>query len=424
MLGKAPVRVTLIDRKNHHTFQPLLYQVATAGLSPGEIAMPIRAILGGHKNTEVLLGEVTGVDLDMRRVLLEDSSVQYDYLILATGATHAYFGNDQWAPYAPGLKTLEDATEIRRRILLAFELAEREVRLDNRHGPLNIVIVGGGPTGVELAGAIVEIARGALAKDFRWINPADARVILVEAAPRVLTTYPEDLSHSAEKQLRDLGVEVMLNAKVTDVGPDYIQIGSQRLSAKVILWGAGVSASPLGKKLGVPLDRAGRVIVDLDLTIPEHPEVFVVGDLASAKFDNDKPVPGVAPAAIQMGEFAARSIINDLKGDNRKPFEYRDKGSLATIGRSAAVAQFGKKHMSGFVAWLAWLFIHIFFLIGFKNRIFVFWEWAWSYFTYQRTTRLITGNTDEVAPRARFGTPSSELPVHELSPERRDRKVV
>ncbi|HWR37091.1 MAG TPA: NAD(P)/FAD-dependent oxidoreductase [Clostridia bacterium] len=424
-LAKASVRITLLDRKNHHTFQPLLYQVATAGLSPGEIAAPIRSILQKHGNVEVLLGEVIGFDLDHQQVTLQDGGIDYDCLIVAAGATHAYFGHDEWAPYAPGLKTLEDATEIRRRVLLAFELAERRARLQHKQEQLNIVVVGGGPTGVELAGALVEIARRALASDFRSINPALARIILVEAAPRILSTYPEDLSRSAEDQLRSLGVEVRTNAMVTGVGPDHIQLGKEHLPAAVTLWGAGVAASPLGRQLAVaasvggrtsvPLDRAGRVIVGPDLTLPGHPEVFVVGDLASARYANEKPVPGVAPAAIQMGEFAAQCIINDLRGRPRAVFDYRDKGSLATIGRKAAVAEFGTLHLSGFVAWLAWLFIHIFFIIGFKNRILIIFEWAWAYFTYQRGARLITGSTDEVAPVIEHVRPSEfpkDQPLH------------
>ena len=439
-LGNRPVRVTVVDRKNHHTFQPLLYQVATAGLSPGEIAVPIRSILRRFQNIEVLLAEVTGFDLQGHRVLLRDGELSYDYLIVAAGATHAYFGHDEWASLAPGLKTVEDATEIRRRILLAFELAERKARLENKHEPLNFVIVGGGPTGVELAGALVEIARRALASDFRSVDPRSARVILVEAGPRVLAAYPEDLSRSAEQQLRDMGVEVMLNAMVTNIGRDFIQIGEKRLPTAVTLWGAGVSASSLGKKLvaaagnesgvaqqspGATLpidartsspqtDRAGRVIVQPDLTIPGHPEIFVVGDLAASSGNAGKPVPGIAPAAIQMGQYAARTILADKAGKPRGPFHYRDKGTLATIGRKAAVGLIGKAHLTGFIAWLAWLFIHIFFLIGFKNRIAVIYDWAWAYFTYQRGARLITGNSNEIAPSASAAKTGM---VHELNPE-------
>jgi len=441
-LGNKPVRVTVLDRKNHHTFQPLLYQVATAGLSPGEIAVPIRSILSRFTNIGVLLGEVTGFDLDRHRVKIQnDDELQYDYLIVAAGATHAYFGHDEWATYAPGLKSVEDATEIRRRILLAFELAERKARLDNIHEPLNFVVVGAGPTGVELAGALVEIARRALVRDFRSVDPSSARVILVEAGPRVLAAYPEDLSHSAEQQLKQLGVEVMLNAMVTGIGPDYIQIGEKRLPTAVTLWGAGVSASSLATKLveaakstaaeapstpatidvAVPkLDRAGRVIVSPDLTIPGHAEVFVVGDLASVTYGEGKPVPGIAPAAIQMGRYAARTILKDVQqsaqhGKSREPFRYHDKGSLATIGRKAAVGLVYNRHLTGFVAWLAWLFVHIFFLIGFRNRIAVIYDWAWAYFTYQRGARLITGNSRSIAPIA-TPVPAEVPPVHELNP--------
>jgi len=415
VLGNKPVRVTLIDKKNHHTFQPLLYQVATAGLSPGEIAAPIRGVLSRYRNIEVLLGEVTAVDPSRnviqfaRNELTGDpgdpGEIAFDYLILATGASHNYFGHPEWARLAPGLKTIEDATEIRRRILLAFELAERRARVLGKQDPINFVIVGAGPTGVELAGTLTEIARRVLNQEFHSIDPARARVILVEAGPRVLPTYPEELSHSAEEQLKHLGVEVMNNARVTQIEPDHVMIGDARLPAAVTLWSAGVQASPLGKTLGVPIDRAGRVIVEPDLTIPGHPNIFVIGDLADAKNPDGKPVPGVSPAAIQMGRYAAHTILDDLTAKkSRKPFVYFDKGSLATIGRAAAVADFGKIHLSGYIAWLAWLFIHIFFLIGFKNRLIVITEWAWAYFTFQRGARLITGNSDAVAPPEHSGT--------------------
>lgn len=410
-LGSKPVRVTLIDRKNYHNFQPLLYQVATAGLSPGEIAVPIRGILRKHRNIEVLLGDVSDIDLRRKVVHLPPTGFEgdpgipidlpYDYLLLATGASHNYFGHNEWEALAPGLKTIEDATEIRRRVLLAFELAERSARLDGAEEPINFVVVGAGPTGVELAGTLVEIARRVLASDFRSINPARARVILVEAGPRVLAAYPEDLSHSAEAQLKKLGVEVIVNGKVTDIGPDHVQIGDERIQSAVTLWSAGVAASPLGKKLGVPVDRAGRVQVAPDLTIPGHSNVFVLGDLASVIQKDGKPVPGVAPAAIQMGKYAAQAVLNDVRGKPRKEFEYWDKGSLATIGRAAAVADFGRFHLSGFTAWLSWLFIHIFFLIGFKNRLLVMTEWAWAYLTFQRGARLITGNSQSIVPARR-----------------------
>ncbi len=398
-LAHKQVWVTLIDRKNHHTFQPLLYQVATAGLSPGEIAYPIRAILKRSKNIEVLLDEVTGFDLGHRQVLLHGDRLDYDYLIVAAGATHAYFGHEDWEPIAPGLKTVEDATEIRRRILLAFEIAERQARLEGKHEPIHFVIVGGGPTGVELAGAVAEIAHRVVAGNFRSIDPSRARVILLEGGPRVLPSYSEDLSRSAERQLRKLGVEVMDNCMVSGVEPHRIHFGSGSLEASVILWAAGVAASPLGKMLGAPLDRAGRVLVEPDLTVPGHPEVFIIGDMASVKQTDGKPVPGVAPAAIQMGEFAARTILNEAAGGARAGgFHYFDKGSLATIGRNAGIAQIGRLHLSGLIAWLAWLLVHIYFLIGFRNRLQVIWEWAWAYFRYQKGARLITGSSDSIAP--------------------------
>jgi NADH dehydrogenase len=391
-LAHSPVQITLIDRKNHHTFQPLLYQVATAGLSPGEIAAPIRWIVRGQRNIEVLLGEVQDFDLDHRRVKLADVEVPYDYLIVAAGASHGYFGHDDWEPSAPGLKTIEDALEIRRRVLLAFELAERQAAAHEAALPLNFVIVGGGPTGVELAGTLAEISRHVLAHEFQAINPKNTRIILLEGGPRILPAYADDLSRSAEEQLRHLGVEVRTTAMVTKVEAAAVWMGATRLPAAVILWAAGVAASPLGKKLGAPVDRAGRVLVNPDLSIPGHPEAFVVGDLAALKDEQGKMLPGVAPVALQEGAASAHNILRDLGGQPRRNFHYFDKGSLATIGRAAAVAQFGKLHISGFLAWLSWLFVHIFFLIGFRNRIIVLIQWAWSYFTYERGARLITGN--------------------------------
>jgi NADH dehydrogenase len=435
-LASAPVSITVIDRKNHHTFQPLLYQVATAGLSPGEIAAPIRSILRRHKNVEVLMAEVTGFDLERRVVQTavqtdaqaesqdgaqnENQEIPYDSLVVAAGASHAYFGHDEWEVSAPGLKTIEDALEIRRRVLLAFELAERRASAaenrdgENHHGqnhdndPLNFVVVGAGPTGVELAGTLAEICRHALAQDFRAIDPRRARIHLIEGGPHVLPAYPEDLSRSALEQLQRLGVEVLTSTMVTNVEPGVIYMGDTRMNAAVILWAAGVAASPLGKKLGVPIDRAGRVLVNPDLSLPDHPEVFVIGDLAALKDAAGKLLPGVAPVAIQEGRYVAKLIRREIEAgarsfprsvregggsDSRPPFHYFDKGSLATIGRSAAIAQFGKIHISGFMAWLAWLFVHILFLIGFQNRILVFIQWAWSYFTYERSARLITGST-------------------------------
>jgi len=432
-LAKAPVQVTVIDRKNFHTFQPLLYQVATAGLSPGEIAAPIRSILRSHKNVEVLMDEVTAFDLAQRIVQTADAEIPYDYLVVAAGAGHSYFGHD-WERFAPGLKTIEDALEIRRRVLLAFELAERQAAAGESESRLNFVVVGGGPTGVELAGTLAEISRLALAHEFRSINPARTHILLIEGGPRVLPTYSEDLSRSAEEQLRTLGVEVRTSAMVTQVEAGAVHLGGTRVPATVILWAAGVAASPLGKKLGAPVDRAGRVPVGPDLSLPEHPEVFVIGDLAAAQGEHGELLPGVAPVAIQQGKFVAKLIVEEVrlatrlkregapplsrtlrqepalsgpersegkpKGGgfdshlhSRPPFHYWDKGSLATIGRAAAVAQFGKVHISGFIAWLSWLFVHILFLIGFRNRLLVFIQWAWSYVTYERGARLITGST-------------------------------
>jgi NADH:quinone reductase (non-electrogenic) len=391
-LARQPVRITLIDRKNHHTFQPLLYQVATAGLSPGEIAAPIRWILRGHANVQVLLGEVTDFDLAARIVKLADMQMAYDYLIVAAGATHSYFGHDEWEPLAPGLKTIEDAIEIRRRVLLAFELAERQAAQGGEQMPLNFVVIGAGPTGVELAGTLAEISRRALANEFRSIDPKSTRILLLEGGPRILPAYPEDLSRSAEEQLRRLGVDVQDSTMVTAVEPDAVHVGDKRLPAAVILWAAGVAASPLGKKLGASVDRAGRVLVQPDLSTPGHPEVFVIGDLAALKDAEGKPLPGLAPVAMQQGHAVAANVARDFMGEPREAFHYRDRGSLATIGRAAAVAQFGKVHLSGYLAWLSWLFIHILFLIGFRNRLIVMIQWAWSYLTYERGARLITGD--------------------------------
>src|SRR6266699_90109 len=393
MLAKLPVQITVIDRKNHHTFQPLLYQVATAGISPAEIAAPVRWILRGRKNVEVLLGEVVDFDLQQRHVKLADLQIPYDYLIVATGARHSYFGHDEWEPLAPGLKTIEDALEIRRRVLLAFELAERQVAAGVPQSELNFVIVGAGPTGVELAGTLAEIARRVLHDEFVGIDPKRTRILLLEGGPRILPAYAPDLSQSAVRQLEKLGVEVRAPAMVTRIVPGAVWVGDERIPAAVTLWAAGVAASPLGKKLGAPVDRAGRVLVNRDLSIPEHHEVFVIGDLALLKDDHGKLLPGVAPVAMQEGTATAKNIQRDLRHEPRQNFHYVDKGSLATIGRAAAVADFGKFHVSGFIAWLSWLFIHIFFLIGFRNRIIVLIQWAWSYFTYERGARLITGDT-------------------------------
>src|ERR1700691_4159080 len=406
-LAVADVKITVVDQKNYHTFQPLLYQVATAGLSPGEIAEPIRSILRRRKNVEVLMAEVTGFDLERRLVQTADQEVPYDSLIVAAGASHAYFGHDEWEPFAPGLKTIEDATEIRRRILLAFELAERHASAGGPTDPLNFVVVGAGPTGVELAGTLAEIRRHALAHDFRSIDPRLTHIHLIEGGPHVLPSYPEDLSRSALEQLQHLGVEVLTNAMVTKIEPGTISMGNTSMKTAVILWAAGVAASPLGKKLGAPVDRARRVLVQPDLSIAGHAEVFVIGDLAALKDRSGNLLPGVAPVAILEGRFVAKLIRREIhremelaptspapsKPVPRPAFHYFDKGSLATIGRAAAVAEFGRIHISGFMAWLAWLFIHILFLIGFQNRMLVFMQWAWSYFTYERSARLITGST-------------------------------
>jgi NADH:ubiquinone reductase (H+-translocating) len=396
-LERAPVQVTVIDRKNHHTFQPLLYQVALAVLSPAEIASPVRTVLRAS-NVEVLLGEVTGFGLEKRLVQIDGLDLPYDYLIVASGATHAYFGHPEWEQYAPGLKIIEDALEIRRRVLMAFETAEREVIAGRPSPPLSFVVIGAGPTGVELAGAIADISKRYMERDFRAIDPAKARIILLEGGPRVLPVYPEDLSASAEKQLTEMGVEVRTNALVTNVERGIVTVGKERIPAAVILWGAGVSASPLGRMLGAATDKAGRVLVAPDLSVPGHPEVFVAGDLAASKMKDGKMVPGVAPAAIQMGKFAARQIRRSVDGKPREEFVYLDKGSLAAIGRTHAVADLGKLHFSGYLAWLAWLFIHLFFLIGFRNRILVMMEWAWAYITYNQGARLITEPTEHEPP--------------------------
>jgi len=391
-LARLPVNLTVIDRKNHHTFQPLLYQVATAGLSAGEIAAPIRWILRSRSNVEVMLEEVADFNLADKKIITKEHTLAYDYLVVASGATHAYFGHQEWEPLAPGLKTIEDAIEIRRRVLLAFELAERRAVLGEPPTMLRFVVVGGGPTGVELAGTLAEIARHALAHEFRKIRPERTEILLLEGGPRVLPTYTEALSKSAETQLRRLGVEVRTSQMVTRIEPGAVWVGDDKIEAAVVLWAAGVAASPLGRKLGVPLDRAGRVIVGPDLSIPEHPEVFVIGDLAAFRDSQGNMLPGVAQVAIQQGHWVGEVIASDLAHKPRPGFHYHDKGSLATIGRAAAVAQFGKLELSGYIAWLAWLFIHIFFLIGFRNRIVVMINWAWAYLTYERGARLITGS--------------------------------
>jgi NADH dehydrogenase len=402
-LANRRVDVTLIDRKNHHVFQPLLYQVATAVLSPGEIAQPIRRILAKAKNIEVILGEVIAFDKENNVVILADGSrVTYDYVIVAAGARHAYFGHDEWEAAAPGLKTLEDAVEIRRRVLLAFELAERDAYLNSGHNELRFVVVGGGPTGVELAGAIADIARQALAKDFKVINTRDTKVILFEGSDRVLGTFASELSQSAKKQLEQIGVDVRLNSFVTEIKPGSVKVGEEWIDCDVVVWATGVAASPLGKGLAVETDRAGRVHVEPDLTIKGFPNIFVIGDMASIMQENGEPVPGVSPAAMQMGAFAAKTILGDLDNRIREKFVYWDKGTMATIGRSKAIAQAAGLHFSGFIAWLMWLFLHVFFLIGFKNRLAVIFDWFWAYLTRERSARLITGDAEEMRDAMKF----------------------
>lgn len=393
-LRRDPVSVTLIDRQNHHLFQPLLYQVATAALNPSDIASPIRRILRHHENVEVLLANVEKVDVANRQVVLDNGVVTYDYLIVATGASHSYFGHDEWSAFAPGLKSIEDALVIRRRVLFAFEAAERESEPELRAKWLTFVVIGGGPTGVELAGALIEIAHYALAKDFRHIDPRQARVILLEGTARVLPSYVPELSEKARQQLEALGVEVRTSTTATAIDAEGVTLGSERLAARTVLWAAGVAASPLGRTLGAPLDKAGRVRVNADLTLPGSENVYVIGDLASVEQDG-KLVPGVAPAAMQEARHAAANIRRTLRGEPRLAFRYVDKGSLATIGRAAGIADLGWVKLSGVPAWLAWLFIHLFFLIGFRNRFVVMFSWAWSYFTYDRGARLITGVVKE-----------------------------
>src|SRR5271156_5198287 len=394
-LADMAVDVTLIDRRNHHTFQPLLYQVALAVLSPADIAQPIRSILSKKKNIEVLMDEVEAIEPDHHRLQLRSGAeIEYDYLILGTGSTHSYFGKDDWAQWAPGLKTIEDATEIRRRVLLAFELAEREMVETGAHPMLNFVIIGGGPTGVELAGAISDISKLYMRHDFRHIDTSRARVILIEGSPRILAAYPEDLSKKAVEQLLQLGVEVHTGQSVMDVQPGYVMVAGKRIEAVVTLWAAGVQASPLGKMLGTPTDKRGCAIVDLHLNPPGHPEIFVCGDLAHVE-ESGRQVPGVAQPAMQMGRHAAQMIGQDMAGKPRTNFHYFDKGDMATIGRHAAVANVRwpfKAHWAGTLAWLSWVSVHLFFLIGFRNRLSVFFSWAWTYLTFNRGARLITGS--------------------------------
>ena len=390
-LAGQPVRVTLLDRRNHHLFQPLLYQVATAALNPSDIAAPLRSVLRRATNVTVLLASVERVELASRRVVLERGEIGYDGLVLAAGASHSYFGHDDWEVFAPGLKTLEDALEIRRRVLLAYEAAERERDGAEQRALLTFVVIGGGPTGVELAGALGEISRQTIARDFRLIDPTKARIILLEGGPRILPTFPESLSRSAEDALRRIGVEVRTNASVTRVTADAVWLGGEQIRARTVLWAAGVAAAPLARTLGAPLDHAGRVLVEPDLSVPGHPEAFAIGDMCAFLHQTGAPLPGVAPVAIQQGRAVADNVLRRLRGQPTRSFRYRDKGSMATIGRAAAVAVVGRFRLSGLLAWLAWLLVHIVFLIGFRNRLLVLFAWAWAYITWHRGARLITG---------------------------------
>ena len=402
-LRKSPVQITLVDRRNFHLFQPLLYQVATGQLSPANIAAPLRSILERQRNCQVLLGEVTGFDVPGRRVLLADGELPYDTLIVAAGVRHSYFGRAEWESHAPGLKTIEDATEIRRRLLWAFEKAEREADPHRRRELLTFVVVGGGPTGVELAGALGEMSRYSLKHEFRHIDPADSNIVLVEASDRVLGTYPAALSELAQRSLERLGVTVRTTTKVSDLSADHVVLEwggqSEQLPTRSVLWAAGVQASPLAKRLaeatGATLDRAGRIVVAADLSLPGHPEILVLGDMASYSHQDGKLLPGVAPVAIQQGKFVARLIDAKLRGKPLPTFRYRDLGNLATIGRSAAVADFGRLRFGGFLAWILWLFIHLMQLVNFRNRVLVFVQWAWNYVTYDRSALLITETKGE-----------------------------
>ncbi len=398
-LRRAPVQVTLVDRRNHHLFQPLLYQVATAALNPSDIATPIRRVLRRQQNAEVILGEAAAIDVPGKRVLLRDGVVLYDFLVIATGATHAYFGHPEWEKDAPGLKSLEDAIGIRRRVLLAYEAAEREDDRARQEEWLTFVVVGGGPTGVELAGALAEIARHVLPEDFRRIDPRTARVVLVEAGPRILPAYAPELAEKAAARLRRMGCEVLVGTPVTAVDAEGVVAGGRRIRSRCVIWAAGVAPSPIARSLGVPLDRVGRVKVERDLSIPGAPEVFVIGDLAAVEDAQGRPVPGLAPPAIQGGRHAARQILRTLRGEPREPFRYRDKGTLATIGRNAAVAQIGRLRTEGFFAWVLWLLVHIFMLIGFRNRVLVLAQWGWTYLRHERGARLITGEVPQLLPQ-------------------------
>jgi NADH dehydrogenase len=404
------VRVTVVDRSNHHLFQPLLYQVASAALAAPDVSAPIRKLLWHQKNATVLMATVQRIEVEKKRILLDGRYVDYDYLILATGMTHDYFGQEKWAAHAPGLKTVGEALDVRRRILRAFEAAEMEISAEERRAWTTFVVIGGGPTGVEMAGALAEIAGRTLARDFRRFDPRATRVILIEAAPRVLATFPENLSRKAREQLERLGIEVRTATRVTDLGPDFVEIGSEYIHTRTVLWAAGVRASPLTAQLGVPLDRCGRVWVDDDLSVPDRSEVFIVGDLI-AKAQGGKPLPGVAQLAMQSGRHVARNIILSRSGQPRRPFRYVDKGSMATIGRNKAVAQLGRFQFSGMFAWWLWLTVHVLSLVGYRSRMSVIIEWAFAYFTWQRRSRVILEIPRELTPPSVLAEGGRIIPI-------------
>ena len=416
LAGVKGVEVTMIDRRNHHLFQPLLYQVAMAGLSPAEIAYPIRTIFSGKRNVRVLLARATGVDLQRKMLRTDDAEIPYDNLILACGARHSYFGHNEWETYAPGLKSLEEATEIRRRVLTAFELAEKEPDPEKQRKLLTFVVVGGGPTGVELAGALGEISRFTLSKDFRRIDPRRTRVILIEAAPRILAAFDETLANRATADLESLGVTVWTSTKVTRIDAEGVNLGEETVQAATILWAAGVAPSELNKSLGVPLDRGGRVIVEKDCSLKSNPEVFILGDQANFTGEDGKPLPGLAPVAMQQGRHTARNILRELKSQAREPFKYNDKGIMATIGRRRAIVQYGRLKFAGFFAWLAWLLIHVLYLIGFKNRIAVMLNWGWNYFAFSRGARLIVGKDWRAAANSPVPSAVVDMPPESSAP--------
>ncbi len=416
LAGVNGVEVTMIDRRNHHLFQPLLYQVAMAGLSPAEIAYPIRTIFSGKRNVRVLLARATGVDLQRKMLRTDDAEIPYDNLILACGARHSYFGHNEWETYAPGLKSLEEATEIRRRVLTAFELAEKEPDPEKQRKLLTFVVVGGGPTGVELAGALGEISRFTLSKDFRRIDPRRTRVILIEAAPRILAAFDETLANRATADLESLGVTVWTSTKVTRIDAEGVNLGEETVQAATILWAAGVAPSELNKSLGVPLDRGGRVIVEKDCSLKSNPEVFILGDQANFTGEDGKPLPGLAPVAMQQGRHTARNILRELKSQAREPFKYNDKGIMATIGRRRAIVQYGRLKFAGFFAWLAWLLIHVLYLIGFKNRIAVMLNWGWNYFAFSRGARLIVGKDWRAAANSPVPSAVVDMPPESSAP--------